>query len=158
MLPKLRDWRAARQKNLTGKAVDNGCLSNAILGRALLAEGKLKDAQTVTDLAQSLCQRGQDRGAKFLSAMAGAEVKFKAGSVAEAMNMLDAVHADSVRNGYVTYELESRLLTGEVEVNSGRKTAGRSRLEGVEKDAQSKNFALIARQAHAALGGAAFEF
>ena len=140
------------------KQVDKGCLSNAILGRALLAEGRLKEAQAATDLAQSLCQRGQDRGDKFLSAMASAEAKFKAGAVTESLNMLDAVHADAVRNGYVTYELESRLETGEVEINSGKKTAGRSRLEGVEKDAQSRNFAFIAREAHAALSGGAFNF
>jgi hypothetical protein len=72
--------------------------------------------------------------------------------------MLAAVHADAVRNGYVGYELESLLVTGEVEINSGKKTAGRAELEGVQKDAQRRNFALIAREARVALDAGAFQF
>ena len=150
--------RGAAEEFERQKAADNGCLSNAILGQALLAEGRLKEAQAATDLAQSLCQRGQDRGAKFLAAIAEAEVKFKAGAATESLNMLAAVHADAVRNGYVGYELESLLVTGEVEINSGKKTAGRAELEGVQKDAQRRNFALIAREARVALDAGAFQF
>ena len=47
---------------------------------------------------------------------------------------------------------------GEVEINSGRKPSGRSRLETLQKDAESKNFALIARKARTALNNGAFQF
>jgi len=51
----------------------------------------------------------------------------------------------------MSYELESRLLMGKIELNSERITSGRSRLEALIKDAQSKNFNLIVREAQTAL-------
>jgi tetratricopeptide (TPR) repeat protein len=143
--------RGAAEEFDRQQAVDNACFSNAILGQALLAEGKLKEAQTASDLAVGLCQRGQDRGARFEAGIASAAVKSKAGEAAEALSMLEKVHAEAERGGYVAYELESRLFLGEVEVDSGRKTSGRSRLETLQRDAQRKNFALIARKAKADL-------
>lgn len=150
--------RGAAEEFDRQKAADNGCWADAILGRALLAQGKLKEAQTATDLAVALCQRGQDREARFLAAIASAAVKFKTGGTEEALNMLEKVRAETARSGYVAYELESRLLMGEIEINSGRKAAGRSRLEGLQKDAQSKSFGLIARKARTGLEDGPFEF
>lgn len=140
------------------KAVDNACSADGVLGRALLAQGKLKEAQTATDLALSLCQRGQDREARFEADMASAAVKFKAGNAAEALKMLESVHAESARAGYVVYELESRLLLGEVEINSGRMASGRARLAKLQRDAQSKDFNLIARKAQTALDSGSIAF
>jgi eukaryotic-like serine/threonine-protein kinase len=140
------------------KAVDDACSSNAILGQALLVQGKLKEAQTASDAAVALCERGQDRGARFQAAIVGAAVKFKAGGASEALNILDKVNAEATRGGYVAYELETRLLMGDIEIKSGRKASGRSRLETLQKDAQSKQFALTARKARSALDSGAFEF
>ena len=47
---------------------------------------------------------------------------------------------------------------GEIELNSGKTATGRARLEALEKDAQQKNFGLIARKAHLQLKGASPEF
>jgi serine/threonine protein kinase/tetratricopeptide (TPR) repeat protein len=140
------------------KAVDNACFSNAILGQALLVQGKLNEAQTASDVAVALCERGQDRGARFQAALVSAAVKFKAAGPVEALKMSEKAHAEAARGGYVANELWSRLLMGEVEINSGRKPSGRSRLETLQKDAESKNFALIARKARTALNNGAFQF
>jgi len=150
--------RTAAEEFDRQKAADNGCSSNAILGRALLAQGKLKEAQAATDLALTLCQKGQDRGAKFQATMASAAVKFKAGGAIEALNMLEGVHAEAARIGYVAYELKSRLLIGEIEVGSARKGSGRLRLEALQKDSQSKNFGLIAREARTGLETGSLSF
>jgi len=150
--------RGAAEEFDRQKAVDNACSSDAILGQALLVQGKLKEAQTASDAAVARCERGQDRGARFQAAIAGAAVKFKAGGPVGALNMLEKAHAEAARGGYVADELESRLLMGEVEINSGRKASGRSRLETLRKDAQSKNFELITRKARTALDNGAFQF
>jgi hypothetical protein len=130
------------------KAVDNSCSANAVLARALIAEGKLKDAQMASDLALSLCQRGQDRGARFQSVMTSAAVKAKAGEPSAALSMLEKVRTESSRGGYLSVELESSLLMGRIEIESGKAASGRARLENLRKVAKAKTFNLIARQAN----------
>ena len=49
--------------------------------------------------------------------------------------------------GYLIYEYKARLALGEVEVKSGKMTAGRARLTALEKDASRTGFLLIARKA-----------
>ena len=145
--------RDAAEKFHREKSVGNGCSSNALLGRTLLAQGKLKEAQTATDIARALCQRGQDQGARFQLDIAAAEVEFKTGHTEESAHNLSSINAASLQNGYVGYELESRLLMGKVEIKSGRIVSGRARLERLENDAQHKDFILIAHKARAALVG-----
>jgi hypothetical protein len=152
--------RGSAQEFDRQKAVDNACSSDAILGQALLVQGKLKEAQTASDVAVARCEHGQDRGARFQAAIAGAAIKFNAGGTVEALNMLEKAHAEAeaARSGYVGNELETRLLMGDIEIKSGRKASGRSRLETLQKDAQSKQFGLTARKARSALDNGAFEF
>ena len=145
--------RGAAEQFDQQKASGNGCVSNATLGRALLAQGRLKEAETATNLALVLCGRGQERGAKFDATIADAEVKSKSGRAAEAeaLATLESVRSEASRGGYVSYELESRLVMGEIEIASGKGAAGRSWLARLQKDAQSKDFAFIARRAKEAI-------
>jgi tetratricopeptide (TPR) repeat protein len=144
--------REAVQEFDREKSVANGCSANALLARALLVETRLKEARSASDLAFTLCQQGQDRGARFQAEIASADVAFKAGESARALKILEGVKTQSLRGGYTSYELESRLLMGKIELNSEPITSGRSRLEALIKDAQRKNFNLIAREAQTALG------
>ena len=143
--------REAAQEFDREKSMANGCAANALLARALLIETRLKEARSASDLALSLCQQGQDRGARFQAAIASADVAFIAGESARALKILENVKTESLRGGYMSYELESRLLMGKIELNSERITSGRSRLEALIKDAQSTSFNLIVREAQTAL-------
>jgi hypothetical protein len=143
--------REAAQEFDREKSLANGCSANALLARALLIETRLKEARSASDLSLTLCQQGQDRGARFQAEIASADVASKAGESARALKILDGVETESLRGGYTSYELESRLLMGKIELNSERSTSGRSRLEALVKDAQSKSFNLIAREAQVAL-------
>ena len=125
----------------------------ALLGRTLLAQGKLKEAQTATDVARALCERGQDQSARFQLEIAAAEVEFKAGHIEESLRNLNSINAATLQTGHVGYQLESRLLMGEVEITSGRMASGRARLERLENDAEHKDFILIAHKARAVLVG-----
>jgi serine/threonine protein kinase/tetratricopeptide (TPR) repeat protein len=133
------------------KSVDDGCSANAILARSLLAQGKIKDAQSAADSAITLCQRGQDRGARFRAMIASALVKSRSGDSAEALAMLEKAHTEARQSQSTGRELESTLVMGEVEMDFGKSSAGRTRLQILEKDAQNKNFALISRQARTLL-------
>ncbi|HVO60996.1 MAG TPA: serine/threonine-protein kinase [Terriglobales bacterium] len=139
--------RSAAEEFEREQSVANGCSSYALLSRVLLAQGKLKEAKTATDSALTLCQRGQARWARFQAELASAAVAFKAGDTAKTLTMLGKLHAEALQTGYATYEFESRLFIGEIELNSGKVASGRSRLEVLEKDAQSKGFSLIAHKA-----------
>jgi eukaryotic-like serine/threonine-protein kinase len=133
------------------KSVANGCSANALLSRALVIMARLKEARSASDLALTLCQQGQDRGARFQAELASADVASIAGESARALRILETANAESRRDGYAGYELESRLLMGKIELSSGRITSGQSRLEALLKDAQHRNFNLIAREAQTAL-------
>ncbi len=135
----------ARQKSLAA-----GCTANALLGRAQLAQGNLQSAQSATDLAKALCERSQDWGARFESALAGALVKSKIGSSEDASQMLEWVQRESRQKGYVSYELQAELLRGRVEIESGLALKGQSRLRDLEQKAQIKGYTLIARKARSA--------
>ena len=150
--------RASQEEFDREKSVGNGCSSDALLGRALLAQGKLKEAQTATDRALAQCGRSQDRVPRLQGEIASAAVRYKAGGAQEALKTLESVRAETLQSGYGGFELESGLLMGEIEISSGRIVSGRARLETLERDAQSKGFALIARKARAALLGGSIEF
>jgi len=48
------------------------------------------------------------------------------------------------------YQFEARLALGQIEMQSGKSSAGRPHLETLEKDARAKAYFLIARKAAAA--------
>jgi serine/threonine protein kinase/tetratricopeptide (TPR) repeat protein len=150
--------RSAAEEFDREKSLANGCSSAALLGRALLAQGKLKEAQSATDSALALCQKGQVKSSRFQAKMADAAVTFKAGKATTALQILDRLQAEIRQGGFDGYELESRLFMGEIELNSGRPASGRARLEALEKEAQQKNFSLVARKAHLQLKGGSPKF
>jgi hypothetical protein len=69
------------------------------------------------------------------------------GKSAEAIKLLNAVMGEARKLGYVSYELESTLVMGEIEINSGKAAAGKTRLEALEKEATAKGFRLVAQKA-----------
>jgi hypothetical protein len=69
--------------------------------------------------------------------------------IALAKRNLEAVLAKAARHGYLGYEFQSRLALGEIEMKSGKTTAGRARLQTLERDAKARGFLLVARKAAA---------
>ena len=120
---------------------------HGLLARTLLAQGKPREAQTAISSALHLCQRGQVKWARFQAEIANAAIAFETGKTITALRMLDALENETTRSGFASYELETVLYRGEVEINSGKSASGRSRLEALQKDTQHKNFGLIGRKA-----------
>jgi serine/threonine protein kinase/tetratricopeptide (TPR) repeat protein len=135
------------QENVT----DYETMCAAILVRSLLAQDKIGDAKTVADRAVVLSQRTSDRGARFAAAIAAALVSAKLGKTTDAIKVLENVRREASRYGYAAPELEARLHLGEVEVRSGKASAGRTHLSQLRDDARNKGFLLLAGKASVAM-------
>jgi eukaryotic-like serine/threonine-protein kinase len=133
-----------------GKQVSSQAVAEAVLSRALLAQGKLPEAQASVERAEALSRGGDDRDARFSVAIIAAQVRAASGHPAEAMKNLATVLAEATKTGFMGDQLEARLALGEIEMKSGKASVGRTHLAALEKEAAKKNFLLIARKAAAA--------
>ena len=130
---------------------DLAAQSYADLTRALLAQGKLTEANAAAGRALALSKKGGDLAATFEAKLAMAVVLAKSRKAAEASKKLTALRDEVRRHHYVNYELEIRLLLGEMELQSNKIDDGRAHLSSLEQDARSTGFLLIARKAATAL-------
>jgi serine/threonine protein kinase/tetratricopeptide (TPR) repeat protein/TolB-like protein len=129
---------------------DNEVWGEAVLGRLLLAAGKAADAQKEISNAGPVVSKSQNRVSKFKMSIITARVQAAIGNQTAATKSLEATLIEASQCGFVPYQYEARLALGELEMKSGKTTAGRARLAALEKDATAKGFLLIARKAHAA--------
>ena len=119
----------------------------SVLARALLAQKKLPEAQTVSQQAVELAQKDPYRAPRFDATLARARVLAASGKSEEAIKNLNTMLAETRKFGFVSYELESKLALGEIEIGAGKAAAGKARLEVLEKEASAKGFHLIAQKA-----------
>ena len=135
------------------KSTDDEAISDSALAGAKLAQANIKDAQAAAQLALALAETSHNRLVRFTVALASAEVKARMGQRSEAVAALESVLRESRHYGYAEAEFNARLGLGELELHSGKTTAGRARLEQLQSDARSRGFLLIARKAGASLDG-----
>jgi ATP/maltotriose-dependent transcriptional regulator MalT len=133
------------------KVADHATLCAAILVKSLLAQDRIEDAKAVADQALALSLRTGDRTTRFTAAIAAAEVSAKLGKTSEATKALETVRTEAIHYGYAAYQLEARLHLGEIEVRSGKVSAGRAHLGQLRDDARNKGFLLVARKASVAM-------
>jgi tetratricopeptide (TPR) repeat protein len=148
--------RQARELFRKQKLIEDEIWANAVLARALLAQGKFADAGKELDAAMVREAKIQNQEARLKLALATASVRAASGRPADqaaASNILEAMLAQAKKHGFVGYQLEVLLALGEIEVKSSQIAAGRARLTALEKDARAKGFLLIARKAAAAAKG-----
>ncbi len=69
---------------------------------------------------------------------------------AEALASLGQRLTEATRNHLLELQFEAALALGEIEIESAKASAGRARLQALEKDATAHGFLLIARKAAAA--------
>jgi len=129
------------------KSAVSAGVTHALLAQILLQSGNTKDATSAAQRAVSLAQQGSDRPPRLLTTMVEARTQAANGKTAEATKTLQNVLAEATRYGYLSYQFETRLALGEVEMTSGHAAAGRAWLEALEKDALAKGFIRIARKA-----------
>jgi tetratricopeptide (TPR) repeat protein/DNA-binding winged helix-turn-helix (wHTH) protein/TolB-like protein len=133
------------------KVTDASCESEALLTRALLAQGKIKEAQVSAEHAFDFSKQSTDRTNGFEAKFAVASVDAASGRIPQALRALETVRTQASHFGYVGYDFEARLRLGEIELRSGKTSAGGMRLEQLSKDAKAKGFLLVAHKADTAL-------
>jgi eukaryotic-like serine/threonine-protein kinase len=143
--------RQALKESEIEKLRDDQIAAHTILAEVLFAQRKLANARSELSLASRMARTSQNCGVRLATDIASARAQFSSGNPARASRTLLAVLAEAHRQGLARYEYEARLTLGEIELKSGQLQAGRSRLEGVEKEAQGKGFSLIANHAASAL-------
>ena len=134
---------------------DREASARALLTRNLLVQGKLSEAQKQIAIAKSLTAKRQHREVGLQVKIADAQVQAASGAPAEvnaAIAILNRALEVATQFDFVIYELEARLALGEIEMKSGKISAGRNRLETLKKDADEKQYLLIAGKAAKASG------
>jgi nucleoside phosphorylase/tetratricopeptide (TPR) repeat protein/TolB-like protein len=144
--------KLARQAEATlrvGRATDRSFLALAAIARALLAQGRQKEAVETADHAWEEVADSEDRQLRFNIAIVRARARAASKNPRDAdaaVTFLEPLRADAERSRFVVSELEIRLGMGEIEVAAGR-AGGRERLAAVERDAKAKRIVSIVTRA-----------
>jgi serine/threonine protein kinase/tetratricopeptide (TPR) repeat protein len=141
--------RRAIEEFRTEKLADNEFVAQAVLVRALLAQDKIADAEREIDRLTSPAAGSQNAEARLKFRIAAARVRAATTRNADAKKDLEGVLEEATQLGLSQYQFEARLALGEAKMKSRQTAAGREHLQALEKDAASKGFLLIARQARA---------
>jgi tetratricopeptide (TPR) repeat protein len=139
-------------------AVDDEAASRSLLARALLAQGNVPEAQQAVAQAEGLLAKAQDPATRLLvqitharvTAVPNLKVVPSHTSIIGAKGNLNSALTEAKKFGYIVFQFEARLALGQIEMESGGATDGRTRLEALRKDATAQGFLLIARKAAAA--------
>jgi tetratricopeptide (TPR) repeat protein len=130
---------------------DDELLADATWAKACLAMGKPGEAMAQLEAAKSLLPRVQDRSVHLALGIVRGRGLGKTGRVSEGAAVLREIRREAESAGFVSQALEARLALAELELESGKTSAGRTDLAAVQADAAAKGFLLIARKAAAAL-------
>jgi class 3 adenylate cyclase/tetratricopeptide (TPR) repeat protein len=127
-----------------GNLVDYKADAGDALARALMAQGKLVDAQAQIDDAARIS--AQDRGVRMSIAITEAQLKARNGKMAEAQRNLDANLRDAIQLKLVGFQLEIALALAQLKEIADPKSAS-VELQTLSNEARKKGYLLIASKA-----------
>jgi tetratricopeptide (TPR) repeat protein/predicted Ser/Thr protein kinase len=136
----------------TQNQVDYEAVAHTLAARCLLQSGRLDQAKAEIQQAEKLV-KVDDHVAHLQVVIAGARIATASGDLANAREFLDAALVEATKANLIYFRYDVRLALGELEIKSGKLSAGRARLTMLERDAKGKGFLLIARRAAAAMNG-----
>jgi len=117
---------------------------------ALAAQVKTVEAQSEINSAQKLATKSQNAATRLKLQIVAARQRARTDSIVKAKDRLETVRTAATKYGFVGDELEAELALGELEMNSGKRAAGRLRLTSLQKAAVASGFLSISRKAAAA--------
>jgi len=112
-----------------------------------LAQSRLPDAQRAITRARSLSLKSASASLKIEVDLADARVHIAAGNLGEAKRLLERSLRRSGEMGLLELEYETRFVVGELDLKSGKVSAGHAALEALQTEAAARGFKLIARKA-----------
>jgi eukaryotic-like serine/threonine-protein kinase len=144
--------RAASDELGRQKMPDDEAAALAVLARTLSAAGRKDEADRALARARPLAAASQHDGVRREVLLASAVLRAARGDTAGAAKSLAEAAARAQAQGLTAWALEARLAEGEILAKGGVKDAAGAKLAQVEKDAASKGFRRIAREAGKARG------
>lgn len=143
---------AIEEAKREGQLVDEAA-AYVVLARSYVELRNASEAAKAAAQARSFAAKAQNRpvllDAEIVSARAAASAGGIAGS-REAAQSLSGLRTQAQKLGFLDRALDAGLALGTVQVQSGDPAGGRALLAQVEKSANDRGFALIARQARSA--------
>jgi len=126
------------------------------LSKALLAQGRIAEAHKYVEQVITSARESHNRELALNSVMVAARLQAASGNlseVGEAIGRLEKLISEASAAGFAGIVYEARLAKGEIQMASTDRTAGRTNLETLAKDAQMEGFLLVASQASADMRG-----
>jgi tetratricopeptide (TPR) repeat protein/predicted Ser/Thr protein kinase len=138
----------------SGVRIDEEVQSEALLSRALLAQGQPAAAREAAARAQKLAESSASRIGKPVAAIAVARVEAveHPQQIDEPVKLLHQVAAEAQKTGVATDSWEARLTLAQIEQRASRPGA-HDKLMALAADARAQGFVLYAQQAEAAASG-----
>jgi serine/threonine protein kinase/Tfp pilus assembly protein PilF len=147
----LPELRQVLQEFEIEKKVDAQIYAHAVLARALLAQGKAPDALKDIEAGEALAAKNQNLGVRLDLGVTAGEVRAALGNVGQAKANLESALAQANKAGFVGYQLDARLAIGKMALKSGNSTEAHDRLSALAKDAATKGYLLVSREAAEAI-------
>ncbi|MCP4661954.1 MAG: protein kinase [bacterium] len=143
--------RQAAEKFHQEERRDEAARAYTRLARAFLAQGRLAEARNIHVSATQYANRSESPQLRLSVDITAARLLAADGDgdADAALRRLESILDEATERRLSGLELEARLALGQIELASGKTTAGRLRLESLAADADSKGFRLIASKAAA---------
>ncbi len=147
------DARSAADEFRTKLLIGKEAQAEAVLARSLLAQGKPSATESIAHaaaLARQIDDPALRLPVELEVSIAAARIQSGSGKrhlQIEAMDTLARNLTEANRKHMLELQFEAALALGEIEIESGRASAGRARLQGLEKTATGKGYLLIAKKA-----------
>jgi eukaryotic-like serine/threonine-protein kinase len=142
--------RQALEQFVAERLSDDEIEGRAILACALTAQGKTTEAQAEINSTQRLATKSQNATTRLKLQLVAARQRARTDTIVKAKARLEAIRNAATKYGFVGYQLEAELALGELEMNSGKTSAGRLHLTALQKGAMASGFHSISQKAAAA--------
>jgi serine/threonine protein kinase/tetratricopeptide (TPR) repeat protein len=139
--------RAAVEAFRADAYIDEEIFAQSMLSRALLQQGKVDEARTAIAEAVRLSEKSQDVTVRIPVMLDHAYVMAAGKNLGGAESAAQAALTRARSLGLFRLQLEASLALGQIQMTGPNPTAGRARLQALEKSARAKGFELIARKA-----------
>ncbi|HKW25267.1 MAG TPA: tetratricopeptide repeat protein [Terriglobales bacterium] len=131
--------------------IDDEIQADAVRARSLLLQGKTQQAHVQVAHAASILEQTQTLTSHLEFEVTTAQVELASNNLSAAQARAERALAAARVHGLKQYQLESRLVLAEVELQHGRSALGQTHLKGLAAESDKQGFHLLAQEANLAL-------
>jgi eukaryotic-like serine/threonine-protein kinase len=142
-LRRLKQWFHEQEEK------DDEVTASSALTRALLAEGRDREAREELNSSLAIAAQSQNLMVRLQSALVSARVDLAANQLQSARATLNRVLDQARQHGLAGVAMEAMLLQADLEQRSAHKAEAQQQLAVLERMAREKGYGLLARKAAA---------